>query len=142
MTSNLLAAAAAIGLIGSGIAGASETRSFQALTVETAAVGTGMDAGASGEKCIVDVLRTGAAGSAVINREERTDGCHCIITTGPSNSNGSAELTVTALLRDRECEGYPPAGAIAHGPGSGGAAVGILLGLGGVTAAIVAASKG
>lgn len=144
MTSHLLAAAATIGLLGAGIAGASETRSFEALTSRVAA----SSEGGSGQ-CRVDVVRTGNSGSADITRQSFSDGsCVCTVTTGPANSNGSAEAVVAALLRDRTCEGAPPpagyAGQAAAGGSAGGATgtvVGITAALAGVAVAGAAGSK-
>jgi hypothetical protein len=144
VTSNLLAAAATIGLLGAGIAGASETRSFEALTSQVAA----NSEGGSGQ-CRVDVVRTGTAGAADITRQAFSDGsCVCTVTTGPAGNNGSAEAVVAALLRDRTCSGAPaPAGygnaaaAGATGGGATGTVVGVVAALTGVAVAAAAGGK-
>jgi hypothetical protein len=137
--SQFLAAAAAVGLMGAGFANASQTRSFEAMTGQTAMFGGGEGGGAEGGTCRVDVVRSGSAGSADITRQTFSDGsCVCMITTGPAGNNGSAEAAVTNLLRDRECAGAPvagaaggqAAGAAAGGGGMGGGAViGVLFGV-------------
>jgi hypothetical protein len=134
VTSQLLAAAAAIGLLGAGFANAGETRSFEAMTGQAAMFGAGEGGGAAGDKCRVDVIRTGSAGSADISRQTFNDGsCVCTITTGPAGNNGSAETIVSDLLRDRECG--VPAAAVADAATGGGAAggggtvIGVLFGL-------------
>ncbi len=136
MTSNLLAAAAAVGLLGAGLANAAETRSFEAMTGQVAMFGAGEGGGAAGDKCRVDVVRSGSPGSADIARQTFSDGsCVCTITTGAAGSNGSAETVVANLLRDRECEGAPTAGneaadAASSGGGvGGGAVIGVLFGV-------------
>lgn len=135
MTSQFLAAAAAVGLLSAGLANASETRSFEAMTGQTAMFGSGEGSGAAGDKCRVDVVRTGSAGSADVSRQEFSDGsCVCTVTTGPAGNNGSAETVVSNLLRDRECAGAAggsggEAGAAAAGGGGGiggGAVIGVL----------------
>lgn len=131
MTSHLLAAAAAVGLLGAGIANAGETRSFEAMTGQTAMFGEG-EGGGAGDKCRVDVVRTGSAGSADIARQNFSDGsCVCTITTGPASGNGSAEAVVGNLLRDRECEGAANPADEASGGGMGDALVAGLFGLAG-----------
>jgi hypothetical protein len=136
VTSQFLAAAAAVGLLSAGLANASETRSFEAMTGQSAMFGSGEGSGAAGDKCRVDVVRTGSAGTADVSRQEFSDGsCVCSVTTGPAGNNGSAETVVSNLLRDRECAGVAggggggDAGAAAAGGGGGiggGAVIGVL----------------
>jgi hypothetical protein len=149
VTSQFLAAAAAIGLMSAGLANASETRSFEAMTGQVAMFGAGEGGGADSDKCRVDVVRTGAAGSADITRQTFSDGsCVCTITTGPAGGNGSAETAVTNLLRDRECEGAAVAGgdvagAAAGGGGMGGGAViGVLFGVAALGVGVAAGGGG
>ncbi len=90
---------AAAGLMAVGVTSTVETRSASALPMLMLAQGT------SG-KCTVDVVRTAAPRTAVVTRLEPQGGdCICKIVTGPEANNGSAESTVFALLRDRECGG-------------------------------------
>ncbi len=127
MASQLIASIAAVGLLGSGLVAATETRSYAvlpALTATTVADGQG----AGGEKCRVDVVREGLPGEAAITRQVLDNGdCVCTIRTGPASNNGSAESIVVALLRDRECAGAP----LAYAPGSSGAGAGGAGGAGG-----------
>jgi hypothetical protein len=135
--SQFIAAAAAVGLMGAGFANVSETRSFEAMTGQTAMFGGGEGGGAQGGTCRVDVVRSGSAGTADVTRQTLSDGsCVCTVTTGPVSSNGSAESVVTDLLRNRECAGAPEAGnvgseAAAGGGGGvgGGAVIGVLFGV-------------
>jgi hypothetical protein len=140
VTSNLLAAAAAVGLLSAGFANAGETRSFEAMTGQSAMFGNGEGGGAAGDKCRVDVVRTGSAGAADITRQSFSDGsCVCTITTGSADSNGSAEAIVTNLLRDRECEGAAAVGdEAAKAGGGGGGVIGALAGVAGVGGGIAA----
>ena len=125
MFSQFLAAGAAVSLIGAGVAGATATRSFDALPGIQTAVADGEGGGAR-DKCRVDVIRAGTPGSATVTRQVMVDGsCVCSITTGPANSNGSAENAVTMLLRDRTCADAPTVGdqvsdAARSGGGRGG----------------------
>jgi hypothetical protein len=128
VASQVLAVLASVGLIGAGVATAAETRAFDALPVLGAA-----GAADNARLCRVDVIRSGAPGSAAVNRLERDDTCICKITTGPRDTNGSAEDIVNALLRDRTCDGAPPpvAEAAAHGAGgASGAIIGVVLAAG------------
>ena len=128
MASQLIASIAAVGLLGSGLVAATETRSYAvlpALTATTVADGQG----AGGEKCRVDVVREGLPGEAAVTRQVLDNGdCVCTIRTGPASNNGSAESIVVALLRDRECVGAPlaaaPGSAGAGGVGGGGGGLG------------------
>lgn len=149
MTSQIIAAIAAAGLLGAGVASATETRSFAALPSQVlmAADGLGGGSGAGGQ-CRVDVVRNGAPGTADITRQVMNNGgCVCTISTGPSgNANGSAEAIVGALLRDRTCDGAPApgnSGGQAAG-GSGGAAgtvLTVLVAAGGAAGLAIALGK-
>jgi len=143
VTSHFLATAAAVSLLGAGIAGAAETRSFEAMTAPAAMFGSGEGGGGGADKCRVDVVRTGAPGSADIARQDFADGsCVCTITTGPAGNNGSAESVVGALQRDRECHnGAAPAEESNGGIGAG-AVAGALLGLGALAAGAAAGGSG
>ena len=139
MTSQIFAAIGAAGLMGAGIASANETRSFAALPAQSLMAAEGIGAGAtSGGECRVDVVRSGAPGSADVTRQVLNNGsCVCTITTGPSGSaNGSAEAIVGSLLRDRTCDGAPaPGNSGGQAAGSGGGSSGtLLLGLAGAGA--------
>lgn len=129
MTSQVIALLASAGLIGAGLASAGQTRAAQALPVLTASSVSAAD----DRLCRVDVIRSGEAGSAVVNRIEEANRCVCVITTGPKDRNGSAEGIVEALLRDRTCDGAPAAvaetGASASG-GMSGAIIGVVLAAG------------
>jgi hypothetical protein len=141
MTSHLLAAAAAVGLLGAGLANAGETRSIEAMTGQSAIFAAGEGGGAAGDKCRVDVVRTGSAGSADIARQNLSDGsCVCTITTGPAGGNGAAESIVGNLLRDRECEGgSTPAEESSGGMGTD-TIVGIVFGVGAIGAGVALSS--
>ena len=135
MSSRIIAGIVAASLVGAGVASANETRSVSALPSQSlmAVDGIGAGAGAGGE-CRVDVVRSGAPGSADVTRQVFNNGsCVCTITTGPSgNANGSAEAIVGALLRDRACDGAPAAGELgAQAAGGGSRSSGLLLPLAG-----------
>lgn len=136
MFSQFLAAGVAVSLIGAGVAGATATRSFDALPGIQTAVADGEGGGAS-DKCRVDVIRAGTAGAATVTRQVMVDGsCVCSVTTGPANDNGSAENIVTALLRDRTCADAPTVGdTVSDAARSGGGAGGIIPVLVGVVGA-------
>lgn len=150
MSSQFVASVAAIALVGTGLANAGDIRASQAIPLAVSAVGSGDSGGSSDEKCRVDVIRTGADGSADISRQVLANGkCVCIITTGQEATNGSAEDTVKALRHDRTCAGAPLAAAnpgvapaaVAGAAGSGtGALIPVLLG--GVAAAGLAVGLG
>ena len=152
MSSQITAAIAAFGLVGAGVASANETRSVSALPTQSlmAVDGIGAGAGAGGE-CRVDVIRSGTPGSADVTRQVFNNGsCVCTITTGPSgNANGSAEAIVASLLRDRTCDGAPPAGnlgsqvsgAAGGGGGTSGAVLTALVAAGGAAGLIIALGK-
>lgn len=145
MSPQILAAIAAVGLIGAGVAGAAETRAFEAIPA-MAAAGTEADVGAAAKKCTVNVFRNGAVGVANIGRQVLENGdCVCNVWTGPEGNNGSAEAVVTALLRDKECADAPAVEAAtkaAFGPGAIGAAAAGVAGAGGLGLAASSASKG
>lgn len=148
MSSQIIAAIVAAGLVGAGVASASETRSVSALPVQSLMAADG--AGAGGE-CRVDVIRSGTPGSADVTRQVLNNGsCVCTITTGPSgNANGSAEAIVGSLLRDRTCDGAPApgnlgsqvAGAAGGGSGTSGTVLTVLIAAGGAAGLIVALGK-
>ena len=151
MTSQLLAAAASVALIGSGFAGASGVRSFEAMGM-TSAVADGEGAGASG-MCRVDVVRSGEAGTVTSTRQILKDGgCVCTLVTGPAGSNGNAEDVITGMMRDRTCPESPMVGqtgqavsAVAASGAGHGAIIAVLAGLvaaGGLAVAVGATSKG
>lgn len=132
MTSQFLAAAASVALIGAGFVGAG-TRSIDAMPTLQTAFADGADAGGD-NRCRVDVLRSGTPGVADIARQTLDNGrCVCIVTTGPASNNGSAEDVVTALLRDRTCDGAPAVGKVvsesATTGGGSGYVVPLLLGV-------------
>lgn len=151
MSSQIVAALASVGLVGAGMAGAAETRAIDAIPAAASLIGGGMGGGA-GESCRVDVVRTGTPGTADITRQVLGNGgCVCIVTTGQAASNGSAESIVSALLRDKSCEGAPLANAANPGVGqavagaatSGGGSGAILpVLIGGVGAAGLAVALG
>lgn len=148
MSSQIIAAIVAAGLVGAGVASASETRSVSALPVQSLMAADG--AGAGGE-CRVDVIRSGTPGSADVTRQVFNNGsCICTITTGPSgNANGSAEAIVGSLLRDRTCDGAPApgnlgsqvAGAAGGGSGTSGTVLTVLIAAGGAAGLAVASGK-
>ena len=80
------------------------------------------DGHGGGNKCRVDVIRSGTPGTADITRLVENDGtCVCTVTTGAANGNGSAEGIVTSLLRDRACDGAPaPGRVVADAAAAGG----------------------
>jgi hypothetical protein len=108
VSSQFIAAAASVALIGTGFATAEGTRSAEAIPAFNASL-VAADGASGNNKCRVDVFRTGTAGTADIRRFSETDGtCVCIVTTGEKNVNGSAEEIVVNLVRDRSCDGAPP----------------------------------
>lgn len=120
MTSQFLAAAASVALIGAGFTGAG-TRAIDAMPGVQTAFADGNGSGAD-KVCRVDVIRSGTPGNADITRQELDSGqCVCIVTTGPASNNGSAENVVTNLLRDKTCGDAPLVGneAATTGGGSG-----------------------
>lgn len=134
MNTQLIALLASAGLATAGVAATSATRSADALPIGAVAFADG-DGGGGGQ-CRVNIVRTGASGTAnVVRTELEGGGCICTMTTGPANNNGSAEGLVDALLRDRTCQGPPAAGGVDGGLLGGliGAAAlgGLAAGLGG-----------
>ncbi|MEY4952288.1 MAG: hypothetical protein RL299_712 [Pseudomonadota bacterium] len=127
MTSQFLAAAASVALVGAGFTGAG-TRAIDAMPGVQTAFADGSGSGAD-KVCRVDVIRSGTPGNADITRQELDNGqCVCVVTTGPASNNGSAENVVTNLLRDKTCGEAPLVGvtggeAAAAGGGSSGTLV-------------------
>lgn len=147
MTSQFLAAAASVALIGAGFTGVG-TRSIEAMPGLQSAFADGNGDG-GGKACRVDVIRSGNPGVADIARQELDGGqCVCIVTTGPASSNGSAEDVVTNLLRDKTCDDAPLVGKeAAEAAAGGGGPGGILTALGvgsatGLTAGLAGGSNG
>lgn len=146
MTSQFLAAAASVALIGAGFTGAG-TRAIDAMPGVQTAFADGN--GDGGDKvCRVDVIRSGTPGNADIARQELAGGkCVCIVTTGPASSNGSAESVVTNLLRDKTCGDAPLVGdavseaATAGGGNGGGTIIITVLGVVGAAGLAVALGK-
>ena len=142
MTSQLLAAAASIALVGAGVAGTSGVRSYEAMPTRTSAVADGEGAGASGQ-CRVDVLRSGDGGTVTTTRTVMNDNsCVCTVMTGPAGANGNAEDVVTGILRDRTCADSPTVGQavreVARAGGGGGLIVPVLVGVVGAAGLAVA----
>lgn len=145
MTSQFLAAAASLALIGAGFADVG-TRSIDAMPGLQTAFADGSGGGAD-NRCRVDVIRSGTPGTADIARQQLDSGqCVCIVTTGPASNNGSAEDVVTALLRDRTCGNAPLVGntvgeVAGAGGGSSGTIVITVLGVVGAAGLAVALGK-
>ncbi len=142
MTSQLLAAAASVALVGAGVAGTSGVRSFEAMPTGTSAVGEGV--GASG-MCRVDVVRSGNSGTVASTRTVLNDGnCVCTLVTGPAGANGNAEDVVNGMLRDRTCPDSPTVGRavseVARTGGGGGLIIPVLVGVVGAAGLAVALS--
>lgn len=139
MTSQIIAMLAAAGLMTAGVSAASETRSSAALPVAMLAQG------ASGGSCTINVIRTGAPGTADVTRDMSGGTCVCNVTTGPSDVNGSAESIVDTILNDRECLGARAVGnigeAAAGAGGNSGTVLAILVGTVGAGGLIVALKK-
>lgn len=119
MSSQLTTATAVLALLGAGLASAEGTRSDSALPAAEAV--PAVETAPSAAKCRVEVVRTGAPGTAAITRlAEAGGGCACTVTTGPSGANGQAEDVVGALLQNATCDGAPAPGqnppAFAPGP--------------------------
>lgn len=148
MTSQFVAAAASVALLGAGFASAEGTRSAEVLPAFNASVAA-QDTG-GGNKCRVDVVRTAPAGAADITRSVLSDGsCVCTITTGASGNNGAAEGIVSDLLKSRSCEGAPaaetPMTQTATGGGGSGVVIPVLIGVvgaAGLAVAVGSDSKG
>lgn len=149
MTSQLLAAAASVALVGAGVAGASGVRSFEAIPTQRTVVADGEGA-AGGGQCRVDVIRSGDAGTVSTTKSVLEDNsCVCTVTTGPVGANGNAENVVTGILRNRTCADSPTVGktvseAATSGGGSGAVipVVGGLVGAAGLAVALGANSRG
>ncbi len=144
MTSQILAAAASFALVGTGVAGSSGVRSFEAIPMRISAVADAEGAGASG-MCRVDVIRSGEAGTVTSTRTILNDGsCVCTLVTGPADANGSAENVVNAMLRDRRCPDSPTVGGavreVARTGGGSGAIIPVLVGVVGAAGLAVALS--
>lgn len=153
MTTKLIAILASAGLASSGVVAASATRAVDVMPATSIALMA--QGGAAGEKCVVNVDRNGTPGVANVTRSALASGqCVCNVSTGPEAGNGSAEGVVTALLRDRTCDGAPAAngaeqtGGNAGGGGGGGGGGGVLGGVvgavavGGLAAGLGGKSKG
>lgn len=144
MTSQFLAAAASVALIGAGFAGAG-TRAIDAMPGVQTAFADGD--GGSDKLCRVDVIRSGNPNTADITRQELDNGqCVCIVTAGPANNNGAAENVVTNLLRDRTCGDAPLVGntateAAAGGGGGSGTLVVTLVAVAGAAGLALALGK-
>lgn len=140
MTSQFLTAAATIGLLGAGIAGSADTRSFQAMTPQASFAVEGD--GVSGNMCRIDVVRTGAAGTAEISRRVLGDGsCVCVVTTGAAGTNGAAEEVVANLRRDQKCDGASVSNAEPAEAGGGAGIFGLVALLGAGTGAVAGSSQ-
>ena len=148
MTSQLLAAAASVALVGAGVAGTSGVRSFEAMPSRTSAVADGE--GQGGGSCRVDVVRTGTAGTVTSTRSVLNDGsCVCTVLTGQVPVNGNAEDVVTNILRDRTCPESPTVGEkVSDAATSGGVSGAVIpvvagvVGAAGLAVALGSASRG
>lgn len=105
MTSQILAAVSAIGLLGAGFAASGETRAFQAMpTMSSFADGEGAGAG----ECSVQILRTGTPGASTLTRDAiQGGGCLCTMTIGASGANAADDAAAAALEQAKECVGAP-----------------------------------
>ena len=141
MTSQFIAAAASVALLGAGFSAVDGTRSAEALPTNSVSLNQGLaDAPAR-----VDVIRSGPSGAAKITRTVLTDGTTvCTVTTGPAGNNGAAEDIVKNLIRDKSCTGAPsPGRAVAEAAtGGGGNSVVIPVLIGTVGAAGLAVAMG
>ena len=150
MTSQLLAAAASVALVGAGVAGTSGVRSFEAMPTRISAVADGEGQGQSGGQCRVDVVRSGEGGTVNTTRTVLNDNsCVCTVVTGPAGANGNAEDVVTGILRDHTCAESPTVGRVvseaARTGGGSGAVIPVLVGVVGAAGLAVAlgnASRG
>jgi hypothetical protein len=145
VTSQFIAAAASVALLGAGFSAVDGTRSTESLPMNAVSLAQGDAAG--GNRCRVDVIRAAPAGAAAITRHVLTDGsCVCTVTTGPAGGNGGAENIVTNLLRDRTCNGAPapgrPVAEAATGTTGGGGSVILPVLIGTVGAAGLAVALG
>ena len=125
MTSQFLAVAASVALVGAGVAGTSGLRSFEAMPTQTTTVADGEGAGGG---CRVDVLRTGDSGTVTTTKSVLADNsCVCTVVTGPSGANGNAEDVVIGMLRDRSCADSPTVGRTVSEAASTGGGNGIII---------------
>ena len=143
MTSQLLAAAASVALVGAGVAGTSGVRSFEAMPTRTSVVADGE--GQGGGACRVDVVRSGDGGTVTTTRTVLNDGnCVCTVVTGPAGANGNAEDVVTGILRERTCAESPTVGRavreVARTGGGSGVIIPVLVGVVGAAGLAVALS--
>ena len=80
MTSQLLAAAASVALVGAGVTGSSGVRSFEAMPTPATVVVDG-EGGGAGVQCRVDVIRSGDAGTVNTTKTMLEDNsCVCTVT--------------------------------------------------------------
>lgn len=108
MTSQILAAVSAIGLLGAGVAASGETRAFQAIpTMSSFADGEGAGAG----ECRIQILRTGTPGASTLTRDAVSaadgGGCVCTLTIGAVGANATDDAAATALQQAKDCVGAP-----------------------------------
>lgn len=142
MTSQFIATAASVALLGAGFSSVDGTRSAEALPMNSVSMNQGLADGPAR----VDVIRSGPSGTAKITRTVLTDGTTvCTVTTGPKDTNGAAEDIVKNLLRDRSCTGAPAPGRPiaeaatgAGGGGAGGVVIPVLIGTVGAAGLAVA----
>lgn len=143
MATKILAFLASASMASAGLYGVSATRAADVVPGAYSSFMAEEAGGApSGPKCRVDVVRTGEAGVANVTRSALSSGeCVCTVTTGPEAGNGAAEQVVSALLRDKTCDGAPPPADAAQGQGFGPAAglLGGLVGAGAVGGAAAGA---
>jgi hypothetical protein len=141
--SYFIAAAASVALAGAGFPGPVGTRSVEALPAQTSMLAAN-EAG-SGDRCKIEVARTGTPGAADITRSVLADGsCVCTVTTGQPATNGGAEDVVIDLLRNRTCDGAPAPGKVVSkvATAGGGAKFLLPLLLSTIVAAVLAVSGG
>lgn len=129
-----LALLASASLASAGLYGASATRAADVLPgAYNTFMAEEVGGAPSGPKCRVDVVRSGEAGVANVTRSALSDGqCVCTVTTGPEAGNGAAEQVVSALLRDKTCDGAPPPAEAGQGFGPAAGLLGGLVGAGAV----------
>lgn len=143
MTSQFIAAAASVALLGAGFSVVDGTRSAEALPMNSVSMGQAL----ADPPARVDVIRSGPSGTAQITRTVLTDGTVvCTVTTGPAGSNGDAEDIVKNLIRDKSCAGAPapgrPVAEAATGTTGGGSGVVLPVLIGTVGAAGLAVAMG
>ena len=142
MISQFLLAAASVALVGTGVAGTAEVRSFNATPMSQISFADGDGAG-SADACQVDVVRSGQPGTVTSTRTILRDGgCVCTLVTGPASSNGNAEAVISDMVRDRTCPESPTVGrAVSEAAASGGhsgAIIPVLIGVVGAVGLAVA----